>query len=189
MKQTVLFGITFGIGMLLVSSDRYITLLHELNHAIAAILTLNVPVEIYVGPEGTGGYATSVGITRNIPFVRDFIKTSGAGLAVATPGIIFIAMRKLKLAGLAGFFIPGIPGVLSEWGLVINGRSDFFGIDPLPWVFVHFFVVAIVYLIVIVLIGRDYENSIRKHHSTTKINNKYSNRNKPIKTIQRSIYG
>jgi len=169
MKQTKLFIGSVVVALILMNSVHwYPTLLHELNHAIAALFTGNIPVYIKLFPEGSpmlGAYY-GIDVTRRfIPFIDNFIKVSGVGLAVATPAIIWIIGLKIHAQGLAGFWIPGIPSVLTKWG---NGR-DFENIRNLGgWTFFLFIVTMSLYAIALWQTGRYYERHFRSERHDNK---------------------
>jgi len=122
-----LFLVSLGVGYLLRHNPGYLSALHELNHLVAALLSGNVPIGMSLDLR----LSYYLPITAHfIPSVRDFVSISGSGLAYAAPAIVYIVGLKMKVPGLAGFWIPGAAGVLNTWGR----GPDFAGVDPLPWV-------------------------------------------------------
>lgn len=109
-----------------------------------------------------GGLAYYLSITGWIPVVNDFIGVSGAGLAVGAPGIVWILGQKLHLSWISGFWIAGIPDVLSGWGGTQRYRgTDFYGVNAYSWIPAVVLVTLFIYVVALWRTAVHYEQKLR----------------------------
>jgi hypothetical protein len=122
---------------------------HEIDHALAALFTGNIPLWITVNR--SGGVTWILRITAMIfPIIQDFIATAGAGLGWCTAALLWMLFRKTPIRPVWAFFLFGNKQVMSYFGTVHTHTpywtsSDFYGIRNLEaWGVLFLFLTVVV---------------------------------------------
>jgi len=161
-QNWILFGSTLAISFLIRNSNVYLVVLHELNHLFMAALTGNIPTHftLDISPWGVvSGLAYYVAITARIfPFIDNLIGAAGPGFAIGALPIVYMIGLKLRIPGIVGLWVFGIPGVLVGWGT----GEDFAGItNEIPYIIALGLITILLFMLAGLAYVRDYEKSIR----------------------------